>query len=215
MKEVIKRDAIVPYRELKKRSPVPVLTAGVVFLLCGLTKPLYRAGEYAAAVIAALLAFYAARIFFRNRVVRIDLPPNTGVAQADQLLSEAREALAFFRAANDRIQDEKVSAAIDGIEAAGVKILNRLEEEPALHGQLRTFLRYYLPTTRKLLDARAAIEAGGAATENAKIVCARCDRVLPEIRRAFEKQLDALDKNKYLDLQVEMDVLEGMLKSNT
>jgi len=214
MNEKVMRDGIAPYKEMRKRSPLPFLAVGVACLLFGFSRPVYRLWDYAVYAGAMLIVYSIARRVWRDQVIKIELPPNTGVAQADQLLAEAREALASFRAANDRIRDEKVSAAIAGIEAAGVEILRRLEESPSLHGQLRTFLRYYLPTTKKLLDARAAIEAGGTATDNAKVVAARTDRVLPEIRRAFEKQLDALDKNKYLDLQVEMDVLEGMLKSD-
>ena len=39
-------------------------------------------------------------------------------------------------------------------------------------------------------------------------------RLLPEIRRAFQKQLDALNEHNYLDVEVEMDVLEGMMKGD-
>lgn len=214
MKEKIRRDAIVPYKELRRRSPMPYLAAGAACLTYGLARPVYRVGEYLGMAAVGFLFFLIGRLFWRDEIRKVELPPNTGVAQADQLLAEAREALASFRGAQERITSTNVQADIDGIVDAGVKILARLEEDPSLHSQLRTFLRYYLPTTRKLLDARAGIEAGGEVSENAREVAARCDHVLPEIRRAFEKQLDALDKHKFLDLQVEMDVLEGMLKSD-
>lgn len=214
MKEIIRRDAIAPYRETRKASPMPYLAAGFAVLLLGVARPMARILDYAAAAGVALIVYFIARGVWPDRRIRVELPPDTGDAQADQLLAEAREALKTFRAANDRIADPGVSACIEEIERLALRILERLEEQPALHGQLRTFLRYYLPTTRKLLDARAAIEQEGAGGENARLVTARTDRVLPEIQRAFEKQLDALDKHKYLDLQVEMDVLEGMLKSD-
>ncbi|MCL1796647.1 MAG: 5-bromo-4-chloroindolyl phosphate hydrolysis family protein, partial [Clostridia bacterium] len=146
--------------------------------------------------------------------VKLELAPDTGDKQADQLLSEARETLVAIHAANDRIEDPNVSRCVDGIETSCIAILSRLEELPALHGQLRTFLRYYLPTTRKILDARASLEEGGMRVESELRVAARADRVLPEIQRAFERQLEAIDKHRFLDLQVEMDVLEGMLKSD-
>ena len=96
-----------------------------------------------------------------------------------------------------------------------LQILAKLEEQPDLYSQLRTFLRYYLPTTRKILDNRALIEQRGMMDEeNAKAVCERTDRLLPEIRRAFQKQLDALNEHSYLDVEVEMDVLEGMMKGD-
>ncbi len=214
MKEIIKKDAITPYKELRKRSPMPYYAAGAAFLLCGLIMSVSSLFDYLLMAGVGVIVFAVARGVWPDKRVRIDLPPDTGDMQTDQLLTEARQMLTTFRTANDRIADPKVSACIEGIEASAVQILARLEEQPALYGQLRTFLRYDLPTTKKLLDARAAIEQGGMHSENGKAVCARTDRVLPEIQRAFDRQLEALDKHKYLDLQVEMDVLEGMLKSD-
>ncbi len=214
MKEVIKRDAITPYKELRKRSPLPFVAAGVAFLLYGSRLPIARLYDYLVAGVVAVIVYFVARGIWPDKKVRVELPPDTGDNKTDQLLTEARAILSTFKQANDRIADPTVSRCIEDIERASVTILTRLEEDTALFSQLRQFLRYYLPTTKKLLDARAAIEQHGILSENDKAVCDRCDRVLPEIKRAFDLQLEALDKHKYLDLQVEMDVLEGMLKSD-
>ena len=140
---------------------------------------------------------------------------DTGDAQCDALLKEAREALAAIRKTDDGIADEGVSQCIREIDQICRQILLKLEEQPELYSQLRTFLRYYLPTTRKILDNRALIEQRGTMDdENARAVCERTDRLLPEIRRAFQKQLDALNEHNYLDVEVEMDVLEGMMKGD-
>ena len=37
---------------------------------------------------------------------------------------------------------------------------------------------------------------------------------VPEIRRAFQKQLDALNEFRFINLESEMDVLTDMLKSD-
>lgn len=210
----IHEDQIVPYKLLRKRSPMPYIVAGGAFLLVGVFRPIGSMWQYVQAAVVAYLAYAISRGIWPDRKIKIEMPPNSGDVQADQLLSEARDALVSIRESNDRIEDAKISACIEGIESTCLKILKRLEEEPALFSQLRTFLRYYLPTTKKLLSARASIEQGGARGESELRVMARTDRVLPEIQRAFEKQMDALDKHRYLDLQVEMDVLEGMLKSD-
>ena len=128
---------------------------------------------------------------------------------------EARETLTAIRKTDEGIADEGVSQCIREIDQICLQILAKLEEQPDLYSQLRTFLRYYLPTTRKILDNRALIEQRGMMDEeNAKAVCERTDRLLPEIRRAFQKQLDALNEHSYLDVEVEMDVLEGMMKGD-
>ena len=210
----IMKDEIMPYKLLRKRSPLPFLVAGITFLLIGAMTPMVSPMHYIRAGLFALLGYIVGRGIWPDAKVKLELAPDTGDKQADQLLSEAREALVAIRGANDRIEDPDVSQCIDGIEASCIAILSRLEEQPALHGQLRTFLRYYLPTTRKILDARASLAEGGLRVESELRVAARADRVLPEIQRAFERQLEAIDKHRFLDLQVEMDVLEGMLKSD-
>lgn len=214
MKNEIIHEGIVSYKVLKKRSPLPFLAAGVAFLLIGMTSAMVRVLDYAFAVLVSGGVFVVCRLLFKDSEMKIELPPDTGDAQTDQIVSEARTMLSSFHAFDLQIEDKVVSGLIVSIEQKCTKILERLQEQPALLSQLRTFLRYYLPTTHKLLEARAAIEKSGMSSENAKLVCARTDRVLPEIDRAFEKQLEALDKHRYMDIQVEMDVLEGMLKSD-
>ncbi len=201
-------------RKVRKPSPMPFLAAGGALVPVGWSSEISSLWDYIKLCFAGLAVFWIARLIWPGKKVVIDLPPDTGDAQCDALLTEAREALAAIRKANDDIADAGISACIEGIDSSCRAILNRLEEQPALHSQLRTFLRYYLPTTRKLLEARAQIERGGEQGDNARKVRERTDRVLPEIRRAFSRQLEALDKHRYLDLQVEMDVLEGMLKSD-
>ncbi len=193
---------------------MPYLGVGLVFLLYGLLFPISQPWDYIKLVILGAVAFYVFGLVFRGEVMRTYMPVETGDAQTDQLLAEVQESISAFRIANDRIADATVSANIEDIEWVCKKIMDRLQEQPDLYGQLRSFLRYYLPTTRKLLDARAMLEQERMDGKSAKQVRERTDRVLPEIEKAFRRQLEALDQNRYLDLQVEIDVLEGMLKSD-
>lgn len=214
MKTVTQKDTVYPYKVLRKATPQPYLLAGIAFLLYGLLRPMAGVVSYAIGALIAVGAYFLGRGIWPDKRVEVPLKTDTGDKSTDQLLEEARGDLVAIQAANDRIADEGISASIDSIKASALKILARLEEDTALYSQLRTFLRYYLPTTRKLLETRAAIEQGNEHGESARKARERTDRVLPEIESAFAKQLEALDKHKYLDIQVEMDVLEGMLKSD-
>lgn len=214
MKTVTQKDTVFPYKIERRPSPMPYLLAGAVFLLYGILRPMAGAMSYLVGAVIAVGGYFVGRGIWPDQRIKIELPPDTGDVNTNLLLTEARQQLTAIRVSNEQIDDPKVSRTIDSIEAICLNILARLEENPELYGQLRTFLRYYLPTTEKLLASRAAIKQGGDTGENARKVTERTDRVLPEIERAFEKQLEALDKHKYLDIQVEMDVLEGMLKSS-
>ena len=80
-------------------------------------------------------------------------------------------------------------------------------------GQLRTFLRYYLPATLKLLQARARLEGEITGGQSAQIA-ARIAQAMGAVQSAFHKQLEALNAYRFINLESEMDVLSDMLRSD-
>lgn len=130
-----------------------------------------------------------------------------------EVIREGRAAMRRIRHANDLIPDPELSAQIDSIENSCGQILSVLEQRPQLLSQLRTFLRYYLPTTLRLLEARAKLE-NGANSPKAREVRARISQAVGEIDKAFRKQAEALDEYRFIDLESEMDVMRDMLKSD-
>ena len=129
------------------------------------------------------------------------------------VIRAGHDAMRRIRLANDIIEDAELSAQIDSIENSCAQILSILEQRPQLLSQLRTFLRYYLPTTLKLLDARARLE-DTAKTPKAREVCTRISQAVGAIDKAFLKQVEALDAYRFIDLESEMDVLRDMLKAD-
>ena len=134
-------------------------------------------------------------------------------ADVADVMREGRNAMNKIRRANDIIADEALSAQIDSIENSCGQILTILEQRPQLLSQLRTFLRYYLPTTLHLLDARAKLE-NTANTPKARQVRQQISDALGVIDKAFLKQVEALDEYRFIDLESEIDVLRDMLKAD-
>ncbi|MBR5225517.1 MAG: 5-bromo-4-chloroindolyl phosphate hydrolysis family protein [Clostridia bacterium] len=130
-----------------------------------------------------------------------------------EVIRSGREALRKIRHANDMIPDPLLSAQIDSIETSCSQILSILEQRPQLLTQLRTFLRYYLPTTLRLLDARAKLE-NTANTPKAKEIRRQISEALGVIDKAFLKQVEALDEYRFIDLESEMDVLRDMMRAD-
>lgn len=136
-----------------------------------------------------------------------------GTGDVQTVVREGRDALIRIRRANDLIPDPELSQQIDSIEDSCSQILSILEQRPQLLNELRTFLRYYLPTTLRLLDARAKLE-NTANTPKAREVRMRIGEALGVIDTAFKKQLEALDEYRFIDLESEMDVLRDMLRAD-
>ena len=141
---------------------------------------------------------------------KISFDESAGVSE---VIRAGHDAMRRIRQANDIIEDAELSLQIDSIENSCAQILSILEQRPQLLSQLRTFLRYYLPTTLKLLDARAKLE-DSARTSKAREVRLRISEAIGAIDKAFLKQVDALDAYRFIDLESEMDVLRDMLKAD-
>lgn len=126
---------------------------------------------------------------------------------------EVNDAIRRIHRANDLIPDPELSAQLESIESSCAQILSILTQRPQLLTELRTFLRYYLPTTLKLLDARVKLDKN-ANTPKAREVRQRISEALGVIDKAFLKQVEALDAYRFIDLESEMDVLRDMLRAD-
>ena len=194
-------------------SGAPYVLCGAAVLLSALLFGLGGVFSYVFAAGVGAAAFLAGMRLFPDRVVEVERGPASGNAEVDALITEARAQLEDIRRANDMIAEEALSAQIDDIEATCRLILVRLEEQPRMLSSLRTFLRYYLPATLKLLSARAKIEGeveSGAAAQ----IAGRIREAMSAVQTAFHKQLDALNEYRFINLESEMDVLSDMLRSD-
>ena len=194
------------------RSGAPFVFAGVGVLAVALTAGIGTISSYLIAAGVGCAAFALGKKKYPDRVVEVETAPKSGNAEVDALIREARGQLDQIAAANDAIADPALSRQIEDI-ATCRQILQRLEEQPNMLSQLRTFLRYYLPATLKLLNARAALEAEVNAGGSPQIA-ARIAKAVGEVQSAFHKQLDALNEFRFINLESEMDVLADMLKSD-
>lgn len=195
------------------RSGAPFVVAGAAVLaeavLLGAGTPF----GYLMAIAAGAAGFAAGRKLFPDREIEVERGPQSGNAEVDALIGEAREQLAQIAQANDEIADPVLSGQIADIERTCRAILVRLEEQPNMLSSLRTFLRYYLPATLKLLSARAKLEHEIGEGQGAQIA-GRIQQAMGEVQTALHKQLDALNEYRFINLESEMDVLSDMLRSD-
>lgn len=191
------------------RSGAPFVLAGIAVLLTALMVGIGSFFSYVLAAGVFALAFAWGKKLFPDRVIEVERAPHSGNAEVDALIAEARSQLDAIAAANDAIAEMELSGQIEDIETTCRTILVRLEEQPGMLASLRTFLRYYLPATLKLLEARAKLEGEGNVQIEQKIRGA-----MAQVQTAFHKQLDAMNEFRFINLESEMDVLADMLHSD-
>jgi len=195
------------------RSGAPFVCLGAAVLLVALVLGVGSVFSYMLAAAAGAAAFAAGRKCFPDREVLVERAPKSGNSEVDALIFEARAQLDEIAAVNDAIAEDALSSQIYDIENTCRKILARLEEQPNMLASLRTFLRYYLPVTLKLLGERAKLENEVNAGQNADIA-QKIRMAMGEVQTAFHRQLQALDEYRFISLESEMDVLADMLRSD-
>lgn len=191
------------------RSAVPIYIAAAVWILYGLALPLYKLSHILMAAGLSAVAYLVAGKFFPGRRVEEDL--KTGDSKIDQELKANMENLARLKEANAGIPSPEVTRQLDRMEKAGKAILSAVAEKPARADQVRKFMKYYLPTTTKLLEQYKTMNGVSAPGEHINKAMKSVENSLDLIASAFEKQLDQLYKDDAADMTSDVQVLETMM----
>ena len=201
------------WEEKRTRPVLPIYLAALVWPVGALLLPAYRLSNLLIIAGLSLAAYGLGTKFCPTRVIRKQVPYATGSEDVDTMLSGISANLDKLHALNDAIPDPERSAAMTRMEKAGRSIAAAVEQTPDKARSIDRFARYYLPEVIKLMTTYANMEKNGVKGGNA-------DQILTELRRnaattakAFENQLDALYSAEAMDISTDIEVLDGILKS--
>lgn len=201
------------WEEKRTRPVLPIHLAALVWPVGALLLPAYRLSNLLIIAGLSLAAYGLGTKFCPTRVIRKQVPYATGSEDVDTMLSGISANLDKLHALNDAIPDPELSAAMTRMEKAGRSIAAAVEQAPDKARSIDRFARYYLPEVIKLMTTYANMEKNGVKGGNA-------DQILTELRRnaattakAFENQLDALYSAEAMDISTDIEVLDGILKS--
>ena len=201
------------WEEKRTRPVLPIYLAALVWPVGALLLPAYRLSNLLIIAGLSLAAYGLGTKFCPTRVIRKQVPYATGSEDVDTMLSGISANLDKLHVLNDAIPDPELSAAMTRMEKAGRSIAAAVEQSPDKARSIDRFARYYLPEVIKLMTTYANMEKNGVKGGNA-------DQILTELRsnaattaKAFENQLDALYSAEAMDISTDIEVLDGILKS--
>jgi 5-bromo-4-chloroindolyl phosphate hydrolysis protein len=93
------------------------------------------------------------------------------------------------------------------------EIFNDFIKAPKDLRDARKFLDYYLETTEKIVFLYSDLSKKTVYTENEQQVLSKAEQILTQIEEVFHQQKGKLQENDYLELSIELDVLEMTIKS--
>jgi hypothetical protein len=199
---------------IERKSGLPILAFGAVWLIYALCLPLYKPSQFIVAGVLSVAALIILSKIIPTRVEYVavpDAPVATGQPEADALIATGRGHLAAIEAARETIEKAAVKEQIAGLVALSQRILAFAEKNPESADDLRRFGSYYLPTLQKLVEGYSALERQGAAGENITGAMAGIEKALTTMTTAFKRQLDALFAGTALDISTDIAALDSIL----
>ena len=196
---------------------MPLWITAALLILCGLIFPLYKIGGILITAAIAIIGYFITKGIFKDRVVQQEIAPEykTGVPELDKSLAEADAHIVELHKLNDRIPDEKLTAAINRMVTAGEGILAELAKNPNKARSMRRFLTYYLPTSVKLMESYAMQQDAGYRGENLKEIKNRIETNAETIAKSFETSLDSLYAGEAIDISSDIAVLDSMVNGKS
>lgn len=200
--------------EEKQVKPVlPLYLAALVWVAASLVFPPYRLANLLIVAVLGGVAYGLGRRFCPTRVVRTLVPYATGSEDTDAMLEGITKNLDALHTLNDAIPDPALSSAMTRMEKAGRAIVQAVDQTPDKAGQISRFARYYLPEVVKIMGTYAQMEKGGIKGANAAQILREVRANAETMATAFENQLDALYSAEAMDISTDIEVLDGILRS--
>ena len=199
---------------IERKSAVPIYAFAATWVVFLLLFNLYKLSNFIAAGILSVAVYFVLNKMIPAKVEYVAAPTvmkDTGSPEANSLIEEGANTLAYIRVGRGRIKNQSMVEKINRIDDTCSKILAFVSANPEAAKDLRKFMNYYLPTLLKLVDSYGTFEAQGIKGENITSAMQKTENVLDTMAKAFEKQLDALFGDTALDITTDISVMEGML----
>ena len=132
-------------------------------------------------------------------------------SEHQELLAEGQSYIRHIHICNDKIEDLVISEKLDRMEMIVTRIFTEAGRNPDVADDLKKMMSYYLPTTKKLLDAYCELDEQPVPGENIETTKQEIAATLDTLNNAFAKLLDDLFEEKAWDISSDISVLNTML----
>lgn len=113
-----------------------------------------------------------------------------------------------------KIENIELRKSLNEINTTVTKIINTIEKDPEKEKKLKNFFDYYLPVTVKLVDRYDEIENQRINSKEEKSFNLTTENTIKEINDVFKQFLNILYQSDMNDTDVEIKVLNSMLKAD-
>ena len=156
-------------------------------------------------------AFAAGELVLKTNVVETLKETNLDLYHK---LQKARKQNQHILDSIPKVENEELRIELNEINDTTTKIIETIEKNPDKEKKLKNFFDYYLPVTVKLLDRYDEIENQRLNSKDSKKFNENTLKTIKEINSVFKKFLNILYEDDMTDTNVEIKVLNSMLKAD-
>ena len=135
-------------------------------------------------------------------------------AETQKILEEGHAFIRHIHEKNDEIPGEDISEKLDRLERTVTKIFDQVEANPKSAPDLHKLMSYYLPTTQKLIDTYATLDAQHVQGSNIDSAKQEIENSLDVINDAYEKLFDSFFQSTAWDVGTDVTVMKTMLRQD-
>lgn len=149
--------------------------------------------------------------YFQNQLDERRRAQNRSVS-IQKILDDGQQHVEKIHDINDIIKDRAISHELDKMERTVSMIFHEVDVNPRQANKLGLFLRYYLPTTEKLLEVYIEISENPLNRPTLARMKKEIEGSLKTINTAFENLLDKFYQDQEVDIVSEISALEIMMR---
>jgi|GEM_PF-1956331 len=138
---------------------------------------------------------------------------NALVPLENDLLNKLIEIVSKFDRKSESLQYTDIGTQVKKLAKTSNKMLSIIEENPSEIKRLNKFIEYYMPTTLKLLNEYEKFNfQENVKSKSVEDSLTKIESAINNTVSAFKNQLEMLFEEKSLDIDIEVNVLNDLLK---
>ena len=134
--------------------------------------------------------------------------------ETSEMVEEGKAFIAHIHRKNEEVPDPVFTEKLNRLEQIVTNIFDRVAASPDTAPDLHRLMKYYLPTTQKLVDTYATLDKQTVQGENIETAKREIESSLDTINEAFEKFLDSFFQTTAWDVSSDISVMNQMMKQD-
>ena len=128
-----------------------------------------------------------------------------------EMVEEGKAFISHIHQKNEEVPDPVFTEKLNRLERIVTNIFDRVAADPESAPDLHRLMKYYLPTTQKLVDTYATLDKQTVQGENIENAKREINSSLDTINGAFEKFLDQFFQTTAWDVSSDISVMNQMM----